>query len=87
MRDTERLKSTRDIEVGDRIDLPDRAVIVTDIQPGGIAVTWFDDKMQGPYYAVLPHGSLHRTRYIDERNNDQSWWEAHPDITGKYREF
>lgn len=75
--------TSRDIDVGDRIDLPGRGVIVTGIEPDGLAVMWFDDKGQGPYHATLPHGSLHRTAYIDERNTDRSWWEVHPDITGK----
>lgn len=74
---------THDISVGDRIDLPGRGVIVTDIAPDGVSVIWFDDMGRGPYSAVLPHAGLNRHMYHDERNVDRSWWETHPDVTGK----
>lgn len=81
-------KSTKDIDVGSRIDLPGfRGVIVTDNTPEGVAVMWFDDQGQGPHHGVLPHGKVMAVAYHDERVKDQSWWDFHPDRTGKTGEI
>lgn len=81
--------SSRDIEVGDRIDLDGfRGLIVFDNQPDGLTVVWFDDLMRGPYSAVLPHCTVRKRLYHDERNGEhQSFWDVHPDITGKSGEI
>jgi hypothetical protein len=79
-----KMVSTKEILVGSRIDLWDRAVIVADVQDDGLRVVWFDDMMRGPYSAVLPHCSLYRTIYHDERNGEhESFYDVHPDMTGK----
>jgi len=84
--------STRDIAVGDRIDLPGRGVIVTDVQPDGISVMWFTPDAEnggglGPFHAVLPHGMLHKLRYHDERLGQQeSFWDHNVTITGRTAE-
>lgn len=82
-----RQTNTRDINIGDRIDLDNRAVIVTDNQPDGVSVMWFDDRGQGPHHATLPHADLHRTRYIDERQTDRSWWDDKAIVEGKTGEI
>lgn len=83
--------STRDIEIGSRLDIPmdcdGRGVIVTDNRPDGLSVIWYDRLGQGPYHAVLPHGKVGATRYHDERNVDQHYTETNADFTGKYRVF
>jgi hypothetical protein len=82
------MTSTRDIEIGSRIDIgfatDGRGVIVTDNHPDGISVMWFDSKGMGPHHATLPHGKLYATRYHDERNVDRHYTETHPDFTGNY---
>jgi hypothetical protein len=79
---------TQDIDVGSRIDLPGRGVIVADNMPDGLRVIWFDDMMRGPYSAVLPHCTLYRRTYHDERNGEhQSFYDVHPDFTGKTGEI
>lgn len=80
--------SSRDVDIGDRIDLAGRGVIVFDNMPDGLRVAWYDDMMRGPYSAVLPHCTLYRRRYHDERNGEhQSFWDVHPDITGRTGEI
>jgi hypothetical protein len=79
-----KMVSTKEIEVGSRIDLWDRAVIVAEVAEDGLRVIWYDDRMQGPYSAVLPHCSLYRTIYHDERLGEhESYHDVHPDFTGK----
>lgn len=82
------LTSTRDIDVGSRLDIglqtDSRGVIVTDNQPDGISVIWYDPRGMGPYHAVLPHGKVGAVRYHDERNVDQHYMETNGDFTGKY---
>lgn len=88
-----RQTDTRDIEVGDRIDLENRAVIVTGIDPDGISVMWFTPNAEnggglGPFHAVLPHGALHKLRYHDERLGQQeSFWDHNVTMTGKTGEI
>lgn len=83
------LKTTRDIEIGDRIDIDGfRGMIVTDIQTDGIAVVWFTPDGIGPNHMVLPHGALHKRRYHDERNGEhKSYFNTHPDFTGRSGEI
>lgn len=76
--------NTRDASVGDRIDLADRGVIVASNDDRGLGVVWYDHMMRGPYFAVLPHCTLYRRTYHDERNGEhQSYWDMHPDFTGR----
>lgn len=83
--------STRDIDVGSRIDVgmetDGRGVIVTANEPDGLSVIWYTPLGHGPMHAVLPHGKVGATRYYDERNVDKPYLETHPDFTGKYRVF
>ena len=80
-------KSTRDIDVGSRIDLPGfRGVIVASNDESGLGVIWYDDQGCGPHHAVLPHGKVQTVAYHDERNADRHYTEVHPDFTGKYGE-
>jgi len=89
-----RAVNSRDIDIGSRIDLPGsdgqpgRGVIVFDNQPDGLTVVWYDELMRGPYSAVLPHCTLYTRHYHDERNGEhQSFYDVHPDFTGKTGEI
>jgi len=80
--------NTRDVTPGDRIDMRDRAVIVASNDDSGLGVLWFTPEGLGPFYAVLPHCTLYRSFYDDERLGEhKSWWDIHPDVTGKTGEI
>lgn len=80
--------STRDIEVGSRIDVgvatDSRGVIVTSNDNDGMGVIWYGPTGMGPYHAVLPHGKVGATHYFDERNNDRHYHDLCGDFSGKY---
>jgi hypothetical protein len=82
------MTSTRDIDVGSRIDIgfatDGRGVIVTSNEPDGLGVIWYTPNGTGPHHAVLPHGKVGATRYFDERHADRGYMETHPDFTGRY---
>jgi hypothetical protein len=80
------MSSTRDINIGDRIDIANfRGVIVTDNNNDGLSVMWFTPDGLGPYHMNLPHADAAPRLYHDERNGEQdSYWDTHPDFTGKY---
>ena len=82
-------RTTRDLQIGDFVVIdPTRKAEVVHNDDDGIIVKWFTDEGLGPYVAKLPHISLHPINYQPESaGQHQSWWKAHPDITGKYREF
>lgn len=83
---------------GDMFDIPMedgtvRRVEVMTTNDEGFRVKFFKPDGTGPFYALLPHGSfpgrpLVRTWNPDERGGQhKSWWQTHPDITGKTGEF
>jgi hypothetical protein len=81
--------NTKDCMQGDRIDVPPtgehagRAVIVAEQLDVGVRVIWFDDMGRGPYSAVLPHCTVTGHLYANETRRDTSFWDTHPDMTGK----
>lgn len=79
-----RTASTRDIPVGEQVNLPGRSVVVFSNAPDGWGAVWYSATGVGPFYAKLPHGPVQKCLYWDERNGrHESWWDVHPDATGK----
>ena len=75
--------NTRDMNIGDELDCGDRRVIVVENSPDGLGVIWYTPEGMGPNYGVLPHAAIYRQMYEREDLCKRSYWETHPDFTGK----
>lgn len=74
------------IEVGSGVGA--RKVVVVESQDDGVVVCWFTPEGIGPYTAKLPHAEVSQFLYENERlGQHKSWWETHPDITGRTGEI
>lgn len=74
------------IEIG--TGLTARRVVVVENHGDGVAVLWFTPEGMGPYTALLPHGSVFQRIYEDESlGRGESFWDTHPDFTGRTGEF
>lgn len=79
--------STRDMNPGDVLDCGERRVVVVDQTPEGLGVIWYTAAGEGPNYGVLPHATIYQQTYENEKLTRDSWWDTHPDMTGKTGEI
>ncbi len=81
------LSSTRDVNPGDVLHVGERRLVAIESTPDGISCVYYHAGL-GPHYVVLPHATLNKRMYENEAiGARESWWNTHPDMTGKYREF
>lgn len=82
------------LHVGAHISIPMedgtyRRCEVTKITDDGFQVKFYDLEGKGPFFCILPHAvlpgnTIHRNLHEDDRGGQHvSWWNSHPDVTGR----